>query len=141
MRCDMGLKSGTSCRQRGKRREERKIINLIELSVNRVLNKTINTAICEAIILQQQANEEYKAQKRKETAGEPYNYMAFHAYRAGVAAVCQVLQEIFGGLPIDSIRTIEKIVKENENNGYLGYDSRDYVRMFIETFEGKEEKK
>ena len=50
-------------------------------------------------------------------------------------------QEMFGGLPIDSIRTIEKIVKENKNDTSLGYDSRDYVRMFIETFEGKEEKK
>lgn len=115
------------------------MIDLVRASVNRVLNKTINTAICEAISLQLKANEEYKAQKRKETAGEPYNYMAVHAYRAGVAAVCQVLQEMFGGLPIDSIRTIEKIVKENKNDTSLGYDSRDYVRMFIETFERKDE--
>lgn len=45
--------------------------------------------------------------------------------------------EMFGGLPADSINTIEKIVKDNENDTYLGYDSRNYVKLFREAIKTK----
>ena len=106
--------------------------NLVETSTNRVLNNMVSRAIREAIILQQKANEEAIIQKQREVAREPYSYMVVHALRDGVRAISHVLQEMFGELPIDCIRAIEIIVEENKNDTHLGYDSRDYVKLFKE---------
>ena len=102
------------------------MVNLVEVSINRTLNNVIDRAIREALLLELKATEE-KAQHQ--------NFSASNALRKGVRAICAILQKMFGGLPIDSINAIEKIVRDNEGDSYLGCDSRDYVKLFIETLE------
>ena len=109
--------------------------NLVEVSVNTMLNKIIDAAICKAIKLQSLSDIERKRQKEKECVGEPYDYTAAHAYGEGVSAMGHVLQEMFGGLPADCIQAVRKIVRDNRGDVALGFDSRDYVRMFRDALE------
>lgn len=111
--------------------------DLVNASVNKILNSMVDTAICEAIRLQIAANDEYEKQKQNADAGKPYNFKASNAYRDGVRALGHCLQTLFGDLPVDCIRAIEKIVGNDRGDDALGYDSRDYVKLFREALEAE----
>lgn len=109
------------------------IKNLIEVTTNKLLNDIVDTAVSEALILQQRADREGNKQEELKKAGQLYDYTMKNTIQQGVHAVCEVLWRIFGGCIADSIAAIEKIAAENKSST-LGYDCQDYVALFMEAF-------
>ena len=93
--------------------------DLAKVATNRILNQMVNCAIRKAILLERTAQE-----------SECPALM-----RMGVNALVEVLWQVYGGYSADCAIAIQNIVAENEKNDCLGYDSRDYIKMFEEALE------
>jgi hypothetical protein len=109
--------------------------NLTEYATNKLLNEIVDEAVREALQLQRKADKIRREQAVFEVDGKPYNYRDAALLEEGVHGLCEVLWKVFGGLPAYSILAIEKISRENKSD-VLGFDSQDYVELFMEAFEG-----
>lgn len=112
------------------------MINIREILINNGLNGLVEEAIRGAVKLQDKANKEYKKQLDLQAAGEKYDFTLKHSFEEGVSAVCQVLWKVFGGYPYQSIQAIRDIVDDNDHIKCLGYDSSDYIKLFLIVFKG-----
>ena len=109
--------------------------DLTRIATNKVLNEMVDTAIRQAIMLQIIGNRAGEIQNKLEMDGELYNYSKAAAFREGVAAVCYVLWQLYGGCPADSIVAIERIVaKHHKLSDVLGLDCQDYIRLYLDNF-------
>jgi len=93
--------------------------DLTLVATSRVLSQMANTAIREAVKLERVARES--------------NCPAL--VRRGVEALAEVLWQLYGGYPADSIMAIQRIVTDHEGVQYLGCDGRDYIKLFEEALE------
>ncbi len=108
--------------------------DLVGVIHSKAFHEIVDQAVREAVRLQVHANKEYDRQRLLEESGEDFNYLMKAGLEEGARALCQVLWRVFGGCPADSIEAIRKITRENKSD-IPGYDSQDYVDLFMEAFE------
>ena len=108
--------------------------DLVGVIQSKAFNEIVAQAVREAIMLQVRADKEYDRQRLLEESGADFNYSMKTGLEEGVRALCQVLWRVFGSCPYQSIQAIKKITRENKSD-ILGYDSQDYVDLFMTAFE------
>jgi hypothetical protein len=108
--------------------------NLVEVATNKMLNDVVDTTIRQALMLQQGANSIREHQEELLPERRTAPSVRAVALEEGARSLCQVLWRVFGGMPIDSIRAIERLAEEPANK-HLAYESRDCIGMFMEILE------